>query len=325
MTAAEIYNMGYEYYEQQKYSTAFELFQKSSAMGLSAADNMLGIMYRKGLSVPTDYGKARECYEKARRAGNPYGALNIGVMYECGYGVPKDLNRAIEYYKEASRGGCKEGDTNLQRLAAQTRPQAQAQPNTGVRYCGHCGSALQPTAKFCIQCGSPVQPATPAQQYQAAPAQQYKAAPVQQRQVQHQAASRPAASGDGKILMPLLGALGGMMISVAAIILIGQLGYVAALGGVLLGVLPIAGYLKMGGKISGFSLLLSIAIVLAGPYLAVVLSAAIEELIYYGTWYFSWDISGASEETLGLLYGFTLLGAFRPILNIIKELKNSKK
>lgn len=315
MTANEIYNMGYEYYEQKKYSTAFELFQKASNMGCPPADNMLGLFYRKGLAGKTDYALAMQYYEKSRSAGNGYAANNLGVLYENGYGVQRDVYKAMELYREAQRKGCPDGTKNLQRLQSQY-PTGGA-PKTS-RFCIHCGAELTPNAKWCAQCGNPVAPASGGSR-PAAPQNagtRYSSTPA--------SAPTPApGKPTGNVLLGILGALGGAALAAAAIVLIGQLGYVAALGGVLLGSLPVLGYAKFGGKLSWGSLLFCIALVLVTPYVATQLNMAFIELRYYGQWYFSLDPYVVDEELLLKTYAFTALGAFAPLKAAIRGIRQT--
>ncbi len=61
----------------------------------------------------------------------------------------------------------------------------------------------------------------------------------------------------------IVGGLVGSLIGVAAIVLIGQLGYVAAISGFLLSICTLKGYEKMAGKISKIGILISLGIMIA--------------------------------------------------------------
>ena len=49
-----------------------------------AAMTNLGWIYRDGLGVPRDYGKAREWYEKAAAAGHSVAMVSVGWIYQNG-------------------------------------------------------------------------------------------------------------------------------------------------------------------------------------------------------------------------------------------------
>ena len=65
----------------------------------------------------------------------------------------------------------------------------------------------------------------------------------------------------------ILGALIGGLIGAAAIVLIGQLGYVAAISGMVLGYCTIGGYRRGAGKLSALGIAVSVVVMLAAVYL----------------------------------------------------------
>ncbi len=121
-----------------------------------------------------------------------------------------------------------------------------------------------------------------------------------------------------------VGALFGSLLGVACIVLLGQLGYVAALSGVVLAIFTLKGYAKLAGKMSKIGAVISVVIMIA--------------MVFFGN-HLDWSISVANElnfsipaafmvlpqllEQFGLtsdyytnaamIGGFALLGAFSPV------------
>ncbi len=132
----------------------------------------------------------------------------------------------------------------------------------------------------------------------------------------------------------VVGALLGSLVGVACIILISQLGYVAALSGIVMAVCTLKGYELLGGKLSKKGMVLSVVIMLFMTFLgdrldwAIVVSreleidfltsfqlipTLLEEQIIDGDTYWS---------NVTMLYLFLLVGA---VPTIISTMKNQKK
>lgn len=131
----------------------------------------------------------------------------------------------------------------------------------------------------------------------------------------------------------LVGAFLGTLLGVVCIVLLGQLGYVASLSGLIMGVCALKGYEMLGRKLSRkgifISVLLMVAMVYVGQRIDFAIEVAkvfevdvitafrsvsllvgekvIEPAVYYGN--------------LAMLYLFTALGAVPTIVNILKSKK----
>lgn len=143
----------------------------------------------------------------------------------------------------------------------------------------------------------------------------------------------------------IVGAFLGSLLGGASIVLFDQLGYVAALSGIILAVCTLKGYELLGGRLSKKGVLISIALMLVIPYFANQVSSAISFVSYvadsgdkisfaqafqavpqlmepagfdYGMYNYTLD-SGANTTGLVMIYGFALLGAFSTVRSAFKK------
>ncbi len=182
--------------------------------------------------------------------------------------------------------------------------------------CEKCGQPLSGTA-FCENCGH-TNPQVP-----------YAPQPV--------APQTPVAKPEN-VVTGTVGALIGSAIGAAAIILLGQLGYIASISGLILAICALKGYELLGGKLSTKGIIISLILIAVVPYLADRLSLAISlssELESMGIALSlgeSWqiipelleeDASLKSEYTGNLvkLYLFVALGAGSTIFSAFKNKK----
>ena len=176
-------------------------------------------------------------------------------------------------------------------------------------YCPKCGNPNIDTASFCEYCGQELE-----RQAAAAPA-----APVQP------AAEPVPAPAEKKenMITGLVGALFGAALGAASIILFSQLGYVAALSGLILAVCTFKGYELLGGKLGTKGVILCLLLIAATPYFADRLDWAIVIVknfpdISLGEAYrmipllLKEDAIDMAEYVWNLvkIYGFVALGAF---------------
>ena len=119
----------------------------------------------------------------------------------------------------------------------------------------------------------------------------------------------------------ILGALIGGLIGAAAIVLIGQLGYVAALSGMVLGYCTIGGYRRGAGKLSAIGIAVSVVVMLLAVYLGN-RAAAVKELdLTFGqafAWMHELVDTDAYRNNLITLYLFSAIGAVPAAFNAHK-------
>lgn len=126
----------------------------------------------------------------------------------------------------------------------------------------------------------------------------------------------------------ILGALIGGLIGAAVIVLIGQLGYVAALSGMVLGYCTIGGYRRGAGKLSAIGIAVSIVVMLLAVYLGNrvdIAIAAVQELdLTFGqafAWMHELVDTDAYIGNLVSLYLFSAIGAVPAAISAHKAAK----
>ncbi len=183
--------------------------------------------------------------------------------------------------------------------------------------CPYCDAAVEETAAVCGSCGAELNPEQQTQEQQL-PAQETPVTP-----------EKPE-----NLLTGIVGALLGAAIGAGAIILLGQLGFVASISGFILAVCTLKGYELLGGKLSVKGIVISLILLLATPYIADRLDWAIlimqefsAEGVTFGEAFAAVPLlieEGAIVESeyitnLLMLYGFTILGAFSTFKGLFQK------
>lgn len=135
----------------------------------------------------------------------------------------------------------------------------------------------------------------------------------------------------GNLVAGIVGALLGSLIGVATIVIIGQLGYVAALSGIVMGVCTLKGYELLGGKLDKIGVVISCLFMLLMVYVGNNLDWALAVVDAFGDvsifdaftavpMLVAEDVIPASDYwvNMAMVYGFTLLGAYPTVKNAIK-------
>lgn len=130
----------------------------------------------------------------------------------------------------------------------------------------------------------------------------------------------------------LVGALLGSLIGGALIVILGQLGFVAALSGLVMGVCTLKGYEMMAGKLSKLGIIISIIVMIVMVYISNRLDYAIAIVRYYDDvdLFRAFELipelvaekyldAGVYYTELAKVYLFTAAGAFSTIRNILKN------
>ncbi|MBQ2927769.1 MAG: zinc ribbon domain-containing protein [Oscillospiraceae bacterium] len=169
--------------------------------------------------------------------------------------------------------------------------------------CQKCGSTIPANADFCDNCGAIVQ---------------QSAVPARKPE---------------NMLTGFVGALIGAALGGASIVLLGQLGFVAALSGLILAVCTLKGYELLGGQLSVKGIIICIILMLVTPYLAdrinwaiIILKSFPGEGITLGQAFAAVHvviedagIMGEYIKNLLMLYGFAVLGAFGTLRNLFRK------
>ncbi|KAF1304275.1 hypothetical protein [Candidatus Enterococcus willemsii] len=135
------------------------------------------------------------------------------------------------------------------------------------------------------------------------------------------------------IVAGIVGAILGSLIGVAAIVILGQLGYVAVISGLILAICTLKGYELLGGKLGNIGIVVSCLLMIAMVYFGSRLDWALTISKVY-----EWDLVSSFQffpdllkegyidsspyyTDLGLLYVFTAIGAVPTIIGMVKERK----
>ena len=152
-----------------------------------------------------------------------------------------------------------------------------------------------------------------------------------QEQIQQESAGKPE-----NVLAGVVGALLGCLLGVGCIVLLGQLGYVAALSGIVLAVCTLNGYELLGGRLSTKGIVIACVLMLAMTYVGYRLDWAITVAKYFEAsltdsyraipYLIDEEIldGGVYTGELIKLYAFTLIGAIPTIISSVKNRKMAK-
>ena len=129
----------------------------------------------------------------------------------------------------------------------------------------------------------------------------------------------------------VVGALVGSLLGVACIVLLSQMGYVAALSGVVMAVCTLKGYELLGGKLTKKGIIISAVIMIIMTYVgdrldwAIMIARELETDIFYGyrlvPLLLSEEIIDMASYVgnLVLVYAFLLLGAIPTVRNALRK------
>lgn len=174
--------------------------------------------------------------------------------------------------------------------------------------CEHCGTPLAEGAASCGVCGTPVQ--------------------VMDRE---NPAELPAPERMG---MGILGALVGAVIGGASIVLLSQLGFVAAISGFLLAVCTLKGYQLLGRRLTRRGVIFCLILMIVTPVIADGIDWAIvvmDSWAEYGITFWESLIlvpeliadgtipMGSYLSNLGMLYLFVAIGGFATVKNAFRK------
>ena len=183
--------------------------------------------------------------------------------------------------------------------------------------CPKCGEVLAEGATTCSFCGEAVNPTQ-----------------TQPTNPENPVTPAPEEEKEENVVRGAIGALIGALLGGAAIVLLYYMGYVAALGGLLLAFCALKGYELLGGKLSTKGIIISLVFILIMPAIAyflyetlvcmqdmpgATLGQALEYVIYLVQNYA--EVQSIVIKNLLTLYGFTALGAVSLVINAFKKKK----
>lgn len=101
---------------------AFKALKPLAEQGSAAAQQELGVMYRKGEGVRQDYAKAAKWFRKAAEQGLAEAQNNLGGLYATGLGVKQDNVEAYKWFSLAASRKLAAGGENRDRIAKNMTP-----------------------------------------------------------------------------------------------------------------------------------------------------------------------------------------------------------
>lgn len=93
---AGAYEDGQAAYEREEFATAVAKFKTAAEQGNARAQSMLGVMYRLGKGVESDYAKSERWYKMAVEQGDVGAQNNLASLYS-------DEEYGMQNYTEAAR------------------------------------------------------------------------------------------------------------------------------------------------------------------------------------------------------------------------------
>ena len=87
----------------QNYNEAVKYFRKAAEQGSSDGQYNLGNMYDDGMGVIQDHKEAAKWFTKAAEQGNEDAQIAMGIKYYKGEGVCKDIPLAVEWFNKAAK------------------------------------------------------------------------------------------------------------------------------------------------------------------------------------------------------------------------------
>jgi len=92
-------------FDSGDYSTARETFRRLADQGHVKSQYNLGLLYFRGLGVPSNLSIARTWALKAANKGYAPAEYTIGAMYSSGQGFDEDLAEAAKWFRRAAEQG----------------------------------------------------------------------------------------------------------------------------------------------------------------------------------------------------------------------------
>lgn len=134
-----------------------------------------------------------------------------------------------------------------------------------------------------------------------------------------------------RVVIGLLGAFLGSLLGVVAIVILGQLGYVAALSGIIMAICSLKGYELLGRRLSRTGIIFSTIIMIFMVYIGVRLDWSFSIASFLGTDIFTafqalpalfqegYLESGPYYSTIAITYLFTVIGAAPTIIQVLRN------
>lgn len=109
-------NLARVHYINRRGKEAKALYEKACDAGDATGCEGLGLLYREGVGVKTDWTKSRKLFETACEAGELAACTNLALHLARGEGGPKNVSRAKELLDFACKANVQPACVHLKRL-----------------------------------------------------------------------------------------------------------------------------------------------------------------------------------------------------------------
>ena len=103
LNADYYFSRGEAYNRGQNYPEAFKWYKKAAELGHAGAQNMVSVLYDKGVGVSQDTDESLRWLRLSVDQGFAMAQVNLSYAYYTGKGVAKDLSRAKELLHMAAK------------------------------------------------------------------------------------------------------------------------------------------------------------------------------------------------------------------------------
>jgi hypothetical protein len=139
-TLGDLYRDGLEVPQDE--GRAATLFEKACDGGVALGCNSLGVLHRKGGGVPKDEGRAATLFDKACTGQVAQGCFNLGLQYMEGRAVARDEGRAATLFDQACTGQVAQGCLNLGVLYKEGRGVPKDEHRAAALFAAACEGGL---------------------------------------------------------------------------------------------------------------------------------------------------------------------------------------
>jgi TPR repeat protein len=145
--AEQRFAMGWEAYDQGRFSEALEVWQPLARQGNADAQINLGIMYDYGKGVAENPALAAHWYLRAAEQGHASAQFNLGQLYLQGKGVEQNTQLAIHWLQQAAHQDFAIAQYNLGVLYAEGK-RMPVENNKAVKWFYQAGLAYLQTGNL---------------------------------------------------------------------------------------------------------------------------------------------------------------------------------
>ena len=112
------YELGARFWQEGKFTEAYEWYKKAADNGSVRGAHALGVMYVFGQGVAIDYAEAMKWFTTAAQQGDVDSQYSLGVRYAKGDHVQQNFTEAVKWFSMAANQGQADAQVSLGRRYA---------------------------------------------------------------------------------------------------------------------------------------------------------------------------------------------------------------